>query len=251
MKNQTGITEELSRNELSEEIKEVPKEKRKEILEKAKEAPSYWQARGEKIKKQQEQMEIDGGLGILIKHKILYHGSPNSNIDLFKKAEVHTMGEGVYLTDEANKAIGYGQLRTKEKYSGEINPTIYEAEISNIKLLDLSKEENIKKIALELEKIFTQKLSTVENKTQEDKLFAYTLKQAIDMIKSGEYGESRFEPVARYPRFLSKIFEEYVESLGYDGVFGVEQEGPVQPHTSYVIFNPSKIRIIKENIVRQ
>ena len=37
------------RDELAKEIQDAPKDERKEILEKAKQAPEYWQARGEKI----------------------------------------------------------------------------------------------------------------------------------------------------------------------------------------------------------
>ena len=50
------------RDELAKQIKEAPKKERKDILEKAKETPEYWQARTEKIKERQlEQLQQELG----------------------------------------------------------------------------------------------------------------------------------------------------------------------------------------------
>src|SRR3990167_7511519 len=140
------------RDELAKEIKEAPKEERKEILEKAKETPEYWQARTEKIKERQDEEEIDNGFGVLVEKKTLYHGSGISGIKeqgKFTKAEEDTVGSGIYFTSEAKDAIGYARLRAKrergrmdEQKNGKAEPTIYESSVENMKLCDLRKEEN-------------------------------------------------------------------------------------------------------------
>ena len=144
------------RDELAKEIKEAPKEERKEILEQAKETPEYLQARGEKIKERQDEEEIDNGLGILMKKKTLYHGSGISGIETFNKAEEDTVGSGIYFTSEAKDAIGYARLRSERERNPnradgapvieDSVPTIYESSVENMKLCDLRKDENVKKV---------------------------------------------------------------------------------------------------------
>src|SRR3989338_10655647 len=154
------------RDELAKEIKETPKEGRPEILEKAKETPEYWQARTEKIKERQDEEEIDDGLGVLVKKKTIYHGSGISGIEKFDKAEEDTVGSGVYFTSEAKDAIGYARLRSKrERYeqradgkpvNKDSKPVIYESSVDNIKLCDLRKDENVKKILDGFKKILKE-----------------------------------------------------------------------------------------------
>ena len=119
------------RSELAKQIKETPQDKRKEIFEKAKQTPEYWQARGEKISERQNEEEVDDGLGVLVKRKTFYHGSGTSRIKDFNKAEEDTVGSGVYFTSKAKNAIGYARRRSRTSREKDASPVIYESFVEN------------------------------------------------------------------------------------------------------------------------
>src|SRR3989304_7265554 len=176
------------RDELAKEIQDAPKDERKEILEKAKQAPEYWQARGEKIGERQNEEEIDDGLGILLKKKTLYHGSGTSGIEVFNEAEEDTVGSGVYFTSEAKAAIGYARIRAG--ING--NPVIYEASVEDIKLLDLRKKENVQKVLTSLRPKLEQKLSDPQLKWWH----RGALRRAIEAIDSEKVSLGKVKEVA-------------------------------------------------------
>lgn len=245
------------RDELAEELKNTPHEERGEVLEQTKETSEYWQARGEKISQQhterQDEEEIDGGLGVFIKRKIIYHGSGIGGIQKFTPAEEDTVGSGIYFTSQPKDAIGYARIRSKRERSPQRAdghpviensvPVIYESSIENIKLCDLTKDENATKILLGLRQF-------LHNKEQNPELnpkvrnFASLLIKKIDTLKVGAGNLKLITQQA------SVWFSQYVQSLGYNGLIALEGgEGGNGNHDSYVIFDPEKARIVQEHSV--
>lgn len=228
------------RDELAKEIKEAPKEERKEILEKVKETPEYWQARTEKIKERQEEEEVDDGLGIFLKKKTIYHGSGTSGIEQFNKAEEDTVGSGIYFTSEGKDAIGYARRRSRGR--AEASPVIYESSIENMKLIDVRKDENVKKVLGGFKEILKNKLKEPDLKWHYQKV----LQRAVDAINAGKVGAGNLREVTFS---TGQMFSDYVKSLGYEGLVTLEGgEGEdIRNHDTYLIFDPEKVRINQEH----
>lgn len=231
----------LQRDALAKEIKEIPKEKRRETLEKAKETPEYWQTRNDKIKERQGEEEIDNGLGVLFKKKTVYHGSGVSGIKQFNKAEEDTVGHGAYFTSEAKNSIGYARRRARREK--DASPIIYESSVENIKLLDLRKDENVTEILEGFKQILTDKLLKEPNL---DWNYYSISRNAIEAIKSKRIGAGNLREVTFS---FGKMFSDYVQSLGYEGLVTIEGgEGEdVGSHDTYLIFDPEKAKIIQEH----
>jgi len=232
------------REKLAGEIKNTPKQERADVLEQAKQSPEYWQARTEKIHEQQDEEEINDGLGVFIKKKTLYHGSATEDIQAFNEAEETTVGHGVYLTSEAKDAIGYARRRARHKPQqvGEVKPVIYELTVEGIKLLNLRKDENVKKIVQGFKVVLEEELK----KDNIPWFRRTTLQRAIDVINQEKVDSGKIREVAFSH---GKLFTDYVTSLGYDGLITYEggEGDDVKEHDSYVIFDPSKAKIVQEH----
>lgn len=242
------------RDELAEKIKEFPKEERKEVLGKAKEIPHYWQARTKKIKERQDEEEIDDGFGVLVKKKTLYHGSGISGIKKqgkFNKAEEDTVGSGIYFTSDAKDAIGYARLRSErenkrndEQRNENSKPVIYESSVENMKLLDLRKDKNVKKVLNGFKQVLIEKLKDKNLKWN----IRYVYDKAIEAIDKNEVGAGNLREATFN---MPGMFSDYVKSLGYEGLITFEGgEGGNGNHDTYLIFNPEKVKINQEHNIR-
>jgi len=202
--------------------------------------------------------EIDDGLGLLVRKKFLYHGSGISGIRLFNAAEEDTVGSGVYLTSEAKDATGYARRRSKqERYPQRADgkpviadsvPILYETSIENLKVLDLRKSQNVKKILDGFKEVLHQKLINLDVNDSKSYWLQRLLHRAIDTIDAWKVGSGNLKEVAFN---TGKWFSEYCVSLGYDGLVTLEGgEGEeVGNHDTYVIFDPKKVRVEKEQKV--
>ncbi len=241
------------RDKLAKEIQEAPKEARKEILEQAEETSEYWQARGEKIKERQNEEEIDNGLGILLKQKMLYHGSGVSGIKTFNKAEDDTVGNGIYLTSDAMDAIKYAKIRSKRerdpnKADGspavkDSVPVIYESSVENLKLCDLRKDENVRNILSGFRKIL------LENAKKPD-LIWFVKNSYLRTIETIDAGYTRAGNLRNVAHSNGQLFSDYIKSLGYEGLVTLEggEEGNGD-HDTYLIFDSKDVKINKESKV--
>ena len=241
------------RDELAKKIIETPKNEREEILAQAKQTPEYWQARSDKIHERENEEEIDGGLGVLVKRKTLYHGSGTSGIKRFDEAEDDTVGSGIYFTSEANAAIGYAIRRSKrerdphEAYKFDANsvPTIYESSVESMRLLDLRKDDNVKKILGGFKQFIREKLKDPELPY----IVSMGIGFIIEKIDSGKIGAGNLKDVAQSQ---GPMFTDYCKSLGYEGLITFEGgEGEdVGNHDTYVIFDPERAKIVQEQNIK-
>ncbi len=228
----------LQRDKLAKEIKDAPKEKRKEILETAKETPEYWQNRNEKIKERQSEEEIDGGLGVLLKKKTIYHGSGVNGIKQFNKAEEDTVGSGVYFTSDAKNAVGYARRRSRRREGA--SPVIYESSVRDVKLLDLRKTRNVEIVLDGFKEVLKEKLK----KPDLDFFVHRMIEKAIEKINSGKV--RNLKEIAQRD---GESFSTYIKSLGYEGLVTFEggEGDDVGRHDTYLIFDPEKAKIIQEH----
>lgn len=235
-----NIESQQFRDNLAKSIRSTPKRERKEILEKAKQTPEYWQVRSERIHDRQNEEEIDDGLGVFVKKKTIYHGSSVSGIEKFDKAEEDTVGSGIYFTSEAKDAIGYARRRSRSRK--DTTPVIYEASVEKIKLLDLRKSENVKKILIGFRQILVDKLK----ESNLSWYFEESLRRVIDKINSDEIGPGNLREVAFS---TGTMFSNYVKSIGYDGLIAFEggEGDDIGNHDTYLIFDPDKVKINQEH----
>jgi hypothetical protein len=235
----------IYRDNLAEELKETPKEERSEVLAEAKKDPEYWKERNKKIEGRQNEEEIDDGLGIFVKKKNLYRGEGHygKKEGGLKVAEDtrSTVGEGVYFTSQAKDAVGYAYERSGPT---DKSPIIYECSIENMKLIDLRKDENVKKILPGFKKILKDQLKNPEYEMFKDHLY-----NAVDAIDDGKIGSGNLKLAVGG---FDQLFSDYIKSLGYDGLATFEGgELIVKKHDTYVIFDPEKVKVVKEQKINK
>lgn len=178
-------------------------------------------------------------MGLFIKRKILFHGSGTEGIKSFQKAQESTVGSGFYLTSQADSAAGYTYKRSGE--SKTPFPIVYECEIMNMKLLNLTDLVNVQKFLEGFRNFLLFKLR--------DKDLAWYVKGSIErvlrVIEIGWIGTGNLKKVTGS---LNYLVTEYCIAEGYDGLIAYEGgEGDyVGNHDSYVIFDPSKVEVIDQ-----
>lgn len=228
------------RGGLARELQGRPKRERRAILETAKGSPDYWQARGIKINEREHEEEVDNGLGILLKKKTIYRGSGTSGIRQFGKAEEDTVGSGVYFTSEAKDAIGYARRRSRGKEGA--TPVIYESLVENMRLLDLRKDENVRKVLEGFKEVLQDKLQEPGLKWNYERV----LQDAVRTINEGGVSVGNLRDVTFG---TGKMFTGYVKTLGYGGLVTLEggEGDDVGDHDTYLIFDPEKVKINQEH----
>jgi hypothetical protein len=262
-----GSEPDVYRDNLAEEIKEASKDERHEILDKEKETPEYQISRNKKIEARQNEEEINESEGVFIKKKTLYHGTATKGIKEFERAEETTVGDGVYLTSKAKNAIEYARTRIKgprgsKKQEADGNPVVYETSVENLKLLDLRKKENFKKIMQGFSKFLWQRAKELKIKIENGEVpeseirgvngYRNMIFDAVDEI--GNDNVKNICDIQKATGRLGDAFADYVKSVGYDGLIAVEGgEGEYMGsnHDSYVIFDPEKVKIIREQKIKK
>jgi hypothetical protein len=184
----------------------------------------------------------EDGLGILLKKKTLYHGSGTPGIARLDKAENDTVGTGIYLTSTPAEAMGYARRRAGR--AGENSPVVYELTVENLRMLDLRNEANVKVILNGFKEILQTKLAELNIRYN----FAEVIRIIIGSIEEGKVRPGNLRDVTFS---TGDMFTKYIESLGYDGLIALEggEGDDVGEHDTYLIFDPTKVKISKEEAV--
>jgi hypothetical protein len=185
----------------------------------------------------QKETSVDGGLGIHIKQKTLFHGTGVKDIQVFRPAEETTVGEGVYLTSQLQGAVDYARDRSEVT---QTDPLVYETSIEDIKLLDLRNDENIQKILPGFQRLLEEILTKL---TDEDPWYRQAgIVNILEHIRENKIKVGLIKLIAQSE---GKLFSEYVQSLGYDGLITIEggESKHTEDHDTYLVFNPEKVQI--------
>ena len=250
------------RKNLAGSAKVLPLQERRDFMSAQKQSGTYWDARTQVLQERQEPLGVpmNEGKGVLIAHKNLYHGSATPGIQSLQRADEYTIGAGVYLTSEAKDAIGYvsermkaGRVKMGMEGTIQTAPVLYETEIDNLKFLDLRNEntaqevmEGYRKYALETYRGIDPNNQEYADGIRHEQLLG--ILRRIGEIKAGT------SPIAvslkEFTSILGELFSEYVASLGYDGLIAIEGgEAHESNHDSYVVFDPSKVKVIHEQSI--
>lgn len=203
----------------------------------------------------------------------LYHGSSRSNLKALLPGEEYTIGHGIYLTSDKYTAKSYALVRSREGHRKTLEkgrleehvvkteetpePVVYEADLRNLKLVDIRSFEKMKQVMAGFQKYLVELL---EREGEGMRWNVRTIReQAVAKIDILEGQSPRYNLMSRVgkpeniaPRDIlfnvGEDFSDYCENLGYDGIIGMEggettKEVKFTSHDSYVIFDPKKVKI--------
>lgn len=186
---------------------------------------------------------------IQISRKTLYHGSRVRGLTEINPAEDDTVGAGVYLTSEPMWAAGYAHIRT----SNPAEKTVYETEVQDLKLLDLTDQSGALPL---LGKFMVQELLKFKERHPFDPNDRDSWRNVPIINNIDEIIKKVKQGTARYPKDLLEHFgnlaNNKLSEFGLGGIKAIEGgEGGngitrFGNHDSYVIFDPAKVKIVKE-----
>lgn len=188
------------------------------------------------------EIKANNGLDLIINRKTLYHGSGSLGVTMLNPAEETTVGQGVYLTSEEKDAEGYARRRSR-RVPGSL-PIVYQTEIKDLRLVDLTKDENVRRILIGYRPVVIQALEEADLPWNKEG----ALQEVLHAIDSGIMRSGNLKKVTWHSGLS---FTKHLQSLGYDGLVALEGgEGEdVGNHDSYVIFDPRKVKVIGERKV--
>jgi hypothetical protein len=224
-----------------------------------------WQARAaEKHASPQQHPEIvDEGLGLRFAEVSVYHGGAQADIVDFNRSVDTTIGAGLYATSMPDQAFGYAVIRAHDHEeggpriqtrNGVVEPTnrpvVYELTLQDVTFADLREQANIDRV---LPGPFADFLATWIDEHQEaidnDRYHvaregmtqALAQLRATDSVQPGQIKTA----LGNY-YMVGEAFSDYLISLGYDGLIGLEggeqigtAESYTGSHDSWVLFSPA------------
>lgn len=190
----------------------------------------------------------------------LFHGSTVSGISQFKEAEETTIGNGLYLTSQEDAALGYAFVRANER---EIDtpPVVYDAEIANMNILTLTTRTAIMDFMKYIrQEFFLYNRDIVPNMPELSDNAKRWNKRALDAKNDLLWEAIQAGRVLSPKIFLfgaGAVAREILMREGYDGLMAIEggehgknpftnEHFSIGDHDSYVIFQPEKVKILKE-----
>lgn len=208
---------------------------------------------------------------LVTKRQLLFHGRGIPGRRVFRPALNETFGTGLYLTSDRERAESYATFRTETEYHGEFDlkdiptggfqATCYVFEADGLRFLDLRTKEGMK-IALPFwrEYIAGNRAQIAEsaqryfNQEYRDWMLS-CLHHDIDRIL--QWDETR--PMNRYAflepqSYLNTALTAYLQSNEFDGLVAIEgsdRDGKLETKKgdSWVVFDPIKLRFVKEYYV--
>lgn len=178
----------------------------------------------------------------------LFHGTKVSGVKAFNTAEETTLGNGLYLTSSRESATGYAIVRSKIPF----NPIVYEVEIENMNILNLTTALSLDSFA----QLLRQEINKLRNELASKNLpetrkvtWANIYRKSLEQIDNKRYSCAKdlsWHYQDQIPIMLSR--------LGYDGLMSLEggESGngiTIGDHDTYVIFEPKRGNVISEQQV--
>ncbi len=214
--------------------------------------------RGE-LQLEQQEVKLRNGESVTfesfrINRMRLFHGSRVHGIQEFNDADETTIGDGVYLTSNKEAAYGYSIVRSVTK---DDQPSIYEVEISNLNILNLTTKSGVDAFAKRFrEKLFDylrsvkidhEKIMDKDRNEMHKNLGKLRVMDLIEEIDKQSYARGLKNITFGVGHFVREMLGE----MGYDGLLALEGgEGGngvlVGDHDSYVIFDPTKVTIVEQ-----
>lgn len=193
--------------------------------------------------------------GMFIEQMTLYHGSATAGITSLTEAEDTTIGNGVYLTSQKEAATGYARVRNIPSHLNRNPiPVVYEIDIKNLNIANLSTPDSLEVFT----KIFYEGLGDWVEKI-DDATFKSEFHKILMREKAQEIRNNIIHGKFRHLKDLTFSFGNVTRNLlnsqGFDGLMAYEGGESINgfsigDHDSFVIFDPSKTRIKKEEIIR-
>ena len=180
----------------------------------------------------------------------LYHGAIVPEIKQLHEAKETTIGNGLYLTSQKDKAAGYAYVRSR----GAQPQVVYEVNVRDLDILNLTTRSGIENFA----GLLGQELRNWKNADFPGMQFtnvqqkATVWNQVVEVLD--KIGRNNFRSLHDLTFHFGNITRSMLQARGYDGlmaIVGGEFHGDfsIGDHDSYVIFDPSKTAVLKEEPV--
>lgn len=167
----------------------------------------------------------------------LFYGASISGIKEFRIAEESTIGEGLYLTSQRETAEGYAKRRAK--LNPHSKPTVYQVEISNLRMADFREKKTLDIFASKLKNRLLEEVK----KPDLPYYIQGAMRQTLEKINAHSYRSGK-DLMWSHPGLSTEI----VKNEGFDGLLAKEggEGDEIGDHDSYVIFDPTKAKVLKE-----
>lgn len=190
----------------------------------------------------------------------LFHGSTVAGIKKFVDAEETTVGAGVYLTTQRDSATGYAKVREIDRRLTD-PAIVYETEIADMNILNLSTADAILNFMKFIRpQIYLWDKNELPKVKFSSEFFKETYHSAlVDLnIRIAEWiKKGHIPPVKSILQQFGDPARKILMREEFDGLMTIEggeyQRNPntgeeirIGDHDSYVIFQPDKVRIVKE-----
>jgi hypothetical protein len=175
----------------------------------------------------------------------LFFGSRTSHKTSLREAEENTLGKGLYLTSSVDAARNYADVRTR---GSDGSATLYTVGVGDMRLIDLRTREAEEKFgrffAEKVDKWRREVLPGIETISPVHKISLQRI--AANVVAKGRTGS--FRGLKDITSNLDETVRDCLFEYGVDGLVAIEGgEGPNgRNHDSFVIFDPSKAKIISE-----
>ena len=173
----------------------------------------------------------------------LFVGKGEAGLTEIPEAEETTVGAGVYLTSQQSAAEGYALRRAETNGT----PTVYEAEIQNLRLLDLTTQEAQEKFT----RYWKEQLLKWKERQPSKKWSPQEYAADQILLKISSKNISGMRDITFN---FTSLVRDTLTREGFDGLTIEEGgegwgEAKIGAHDSYVIFDPQAVKLIKETIV--
>lgn len=167
----------------------------------------------------------------------LFYGASISGIKELRIAEESTIGEGLYLTFQQEAAEGYAKRRAK--LNPNSRPTVYQVEVSNLRMADFREKTTMDVFASKLKNRLLEEVK----KPNLPYYAKRAMQETLEKINTHSY-RSEKDLMWSHPDLSTEI----VRSEGFDGLIAYEggEGDEVGNHDSFVIFDPSKAKVLRE-----
>jgi hypothetical protein len=185
-----------------------------------------------------------------INEMILYHGSGTPGIKEFRKAIDLTLAHGIYLTSDEKVAVGYARIRGKNLPPEKQASILYKVKINNLRIADL----RTRGAEEELIKILQQKIREIIKNSEEWNRLSWVIQNKyLNVLTFGTARDKYNGHPQLVLREIPALVTDVLREQGFDGMVDLEGGEPpvVGEHDSWIIFDPSKVRVLEEVEVNQ
>lgn len=193
--------------------------------------------------------------GMFIEQMTLYHGSATAGITSLTEAEDTTIGSGVYLTSQKEAATGYAWVRSIPSHLNKNPiPVVYEVNISDLNIANLSTPDALEGFTKLFYEGLGQWVEKIDEMDFKNEFHKNIMREKAQQVRN-DIIHGKFKHLKDLTFSFGNVTRTLLGGHGFDGLMAYEggesRSGfSIGDHDSFVIFDPVKTSIKKEEIIR-